>query len=64
MIGVNFLSHDQYLLFGANRKPVDILSLNSIFKLFVLLAGRTVKLIYIYIEREREGERERERERK
>jgi len=46
---VKYLSHDQNLLFGANRNPVKILSLNFTFKFIVLLASRSVRLIYIYI---------------
>ena len=65
-----FLSHDQNLLIETNRKPVDILSLNSIFKLIVLLSSRCVKIIniniyiyiyiyiYVYIYRERERGKE------
>jgi len=45
---VTFLSQDQKLLFGANRKPVDIFSLISIFKLIVLLASIEVKLMFKY----------------
>ena len=40
------LSQDRKLLFGANRKPVDIFSLISIFKLIVLLASIEVKLMF------------------
>ena len=43
---MTFLSQDRKLLFGANRKPVDIFSLISIFKLIVFLASIDVKLMF------------------
>ena len=47
--------------FGVNRRPVTVLSWNTILKFIVLLTSRSVKLIYIYIYIYRERERERER---
>ena len=46
MIWVTSLSQDRKLLFGANRKALDIFSLISIFKLIVLLGCIEVKLMF------------------
>ena len=44
-----FLSHDQYLLFGVKKEPVDIFILNSISKFIVSLASIEVKLFFKYL---------------
>jgi len=49
MIWVTFLSQNLYLLFSANRKPVNILSPNSLFNPFVSLTSSGVKLFFKYL---------------